>query len=135
MKEQRGLTLVEVLIAMAILAVGLVMILSGFGTNLKMAEHSRQLAIAVKLTQVEMEHLKNINFPPTNEDREYEFNKVKTISPDDTEFEVEIISEAETGCQDTYGNDLLKKITVNIYLTGETAPLFMLRIYMARNGI
>ena len=135
MKEQRGLTLIEVLIAMTIFALGVVIILSGFGSTLRVTRKSQQLTIATRLAQQEMEYLKNINFPPTTEDRESEFNKAKVVSPDNPEFEVEVISAAETGCEDAYGNDLLKKVMVNVYRAGESIPLVTLRTYMARNGI
>lgn len=134
-KRQNGVTLIELTIAMAIFVIGFLPLLMGFGIGLTRIKKAKDITLATQLAQAEEAYLKNINFPPTTNDRETEFNRSRSSSGNNNRYDIEVISEPETGCEDAYGNDLLKKTTINVYTRDGTQPLVTLKTYFARNGI
>jgi prepilin-type N-terminal cleavage/methylation domain-containing protein len=59
MRDQRGLTLAEVLIAIAVIAVGLTAIAMGFGIATTGAETGRQQTVALLLAEQRIEQLRS----------------------------------------------------------------------------
>ena len=134
-KRRNGVTLIELTIAMAIFVIGFLPLLMGFGVGLARIKKAKDVTIATQLSQAEVSYFKNINFPPTTNDRETEFNRARSSSGDNNRYDIEVISEPETGCEDAYGNDLLKKVTINVYARDGIQPLVTIKTYIARNGI
>lgn len=135
LKNERGMMLLEVLIAVVIFAFGFTILLVSFGNVVKATNQGADLSTAVTLAQNEMEKVKNIDFPPVYGDRTVDFNKVRFVSLDKPKFEIEVTTVGEVGYQDTYGNDLLNKVSIKIYRMSETSPVFVLNSYISRNGI
>lgn len=133
--RQRGVTLVELSIAIAIFVIGFLPLLMGFGVGLDRINKAKDITIANQLVRAEINYLKNINFPPTTNDRETEFNRTRSPSADNDKYDIEVISVPETGCEDAYGNDLVKKVTINVYKRDGTEPLVIFKTYISRNGI
>jgi len=59
MHDQRGFTLAEVLLAVAIIAIGLVAVTTGFGIATTGVETGRQQTVAVLLAEQRVEHLRS----------------------------------------------------------------------------
>jgi len=60
-KKEEGFTLVEVLIASAILAIALIPMLSVLNINLKWMTHTKDMRVAANLARLEMEKVKSLN--------------------------------------------------------------------------
>ena len=134
LKNDKGMTILEVLIAVVIFAFGFSILLVSFASILKVAKQGADLSIATNLARNEMEKVKNIDFPPVYGDRTADFNKVRFVSPDKPKFKIEVITVGEVGYQDVYGNDIVNKVSISVYKGSEFIPIFVLGTYITRNG-
>jgi type II secretory pathway pseudopilin PulG len=104
-KREEGLTYIEVLVTMVILAVVLIALLSCFLHGFNVLSRMRQMAIATQSIQEELELIRNMSF-----------NDILTM---DSSFTNESLSllEDSTGAvniEDSLGDDI-KKLTVSVF--------------------
>ena len=104
-KTEEGLTYIEVLVTMVILAVVLIALLSCFLHGFNVISRMKQMAIATQSIQEELELIRNMPF-----------NDILTL---DSSFTNESLSllEASTGAvnvEDSLGDDI-KKLTVSVF--------------------
>lgn len=104
-KREEGLTYIEVLVTMVILAVVLIALLSCFLHGFNVLSRMRQMAIATQSIQEELELIRNMSF-----------NDILTL---DSSFTNESLSllEDSTGAvnvEDSLGDDI-KKLTVSVF--------------------
>jgi type II secretory pathway pseudopilin PulG len=104
-KREEGLTYIEVLVTMVILAVVLIALLSCFLHGFNVLSRMKQMAIATQAIQEELELIRNMSF-----------NDILTM---DSSFTNESLSllEDSTGAvniEDSLGDDI-KKLTVSVF--------------------
>lgn len=104
-KREQGLTYIEVLVTMVILAVVLIALLSCFLHGFNVLSRMKQVAIATQGIQEELELIRNMSF-----------NDILTM---DSSFTNESLSLLEDGTgavnvEDSLGDDI-KKLTVSVF--------------------
>lgn len=104
-KREEGLTYIEVLVTMVILAVVLIALLSCFLHGFNVLSRMKQLAIATQAIQEELELIRNMSF-----------NDILTL---DSSFTNESLSllDGSTGAvnfEDSLGDDI-KKLTISVF--------------------
>jgi len=104
-KTEEGLTYIEVLVTMVILAVVLIALLSCFLHGFNVLSRMKQMAIATQAIQEELELVRNMSF-----------NNILTL---DSSFTNESLSllEDSTGAvnvEDSLGDDI-KKLTISVF--------------------
>ncbi|MCK4437327.1 type II secretion system protein [bacterium] len=136
-----GFTLLEMVIAMSIIAIVLAFSLMLMGDGMRKAVKANTIVTAAALAQYEIDRVKNIAFPPTTDDRQDEFNDTdQDPYPYDSDYRVEVLNDSyDAGgsgpISDTsYDATMIREITVNVYKTGSSDPLVTLTTYVARNG-
>ncbi|MCD6311402.1 MAG: prepilin-type N-terminal cleavage/methylation domain-containing protein [Elusimicrobia bacterium] len=111
-KKEDGFTLVEVLIASAILAIALIPLLSVLNINLRGMNSTKDMRIAANLARGELERVKSLNCKEEETESEtYE----KTVN--NVVWKIERSADSST---DPLG------IWIKIYKKGETKPAFTL---------
>ena len=78
-RENSGFTLLEMVIAMSIIAVVLAFSLMLMGDGMRRAVKANAIVTATALSQYEIDRVRNIAFPPTTDDRQDEFSKTKDV--------------------------------------------------------
>lgn len=126
---RRGLTLVEVLIALTLLVVVLLPIMVGFSQSLVATSDTAVTAAAASIARAALEELKGADFdalasaPPTPAD----------LRPGDSFFEVTVL--VVVARPDEPAGSGLKRAEVAVYRRGATSPVVTLSTYLTPFGI
>ena len=142
---RKGFSLLEMVIAIFIIAVVLAFSLAAMGRGMTVSAKSNDLTIATAIAEQEMARVKNIAFPPTTADRQSDFNDkgyplpVDAEPPYNNDFKVQVLNDSYdstmTLLSDTdYDNTMLRKITVNVYRKRDNVRLVAFTTYISRNG-
>jgi type II secretory pathway pseudopilin PulG len=103
-KREEGLTYIEVLVTMVILAVVLIALLSCFLHGFNVLSRMRQMAIATQSIQEELELIRNMSF-----------NDILTLDSSFTNESLSLLEDSSgvISLEDSLGDDI-KKLTVSI---------------------
>ena len=113
---ERGLTLIEILVALGILAAVAVVFLLGMSTSSKAVMVSQEAVAVDSLAKSQMEFIKS---QPYDDTIPIEYTKLADI-PDG--YDIEIVAARLDPGEDGFGNDDgLQEITVTVTHDGETA--------------
>ncbi|GEM_PF-5091362 len=138
MGNNKGLTLIEVLIATAILAVGLTSVLVVLNKSMNTMAVARQSAAALNLAREEIELIKNIKYPYPDDPSDDNANNntlSRTLSDIDRSGMKFDLTRTVTDTLDNAGNAIKKQIQVDIYPAGGTNPIITLRTFIVVDGI
>ena len=138
MGNNKGLTLIEVLIATAILAVGLTSVLVVLNKSMNTMAVARQSAAALNLAREEIELIKNIKYPyPDDPSDDNANNNIlsRTLSDIDRSGMKFDLTRTVTDTLDNAGNAIKKQIQVDIYPAGGTNPIITLRTFIVVDGV
>ena len=138
MSNNKGLTLIEVLIATAILAVGLTSVLVVLNKSMSTMAVARQSAAALNLAREEMELIKNIKYPyPEDPEDDNANNNIDTQpSLDVTRSGMKfVLTRTVEDTLDDAGNAMKKEIRVDICPAGGTNPIVTLRTFIVVDGV
>ena len=136
--NKKGFTLIEVLIATAILAVGLTSVLVVLNKSMSTMAVARQSAAAMNLAREEMELIKNIKYPYPDDPTDDNANNnilSRTLSDVDRSGMKFDLTRTVTNTLDNAGNAIKKEIQVDIYPAGGTNPIITLRTFIVVDGI
>lgn len=119
-RSQKGLSLVEVLIAMAILGVVAVVFLSSLATSSKATIIADERTNAESLSRSELEHIKNSAYDNINNPPQYSLDPDIDI-PDGYNIDIEAVrlDPEDDGIED---DDGIQKITVEVYRQDGPTP-------------
>jgi len=126
---RRGLTLVEVLIALTILAAALLPMIVGFSQALITTGNSTIAATATSIAQEKMEELKAKPFA----DLQSRGREPRDLNGGDSFFEVEVT--VDTVRPDDARHGGLKMAAVSVYRAGDDQAVVVLSSYFAPFGI
>ena len=103
-KREQGLTYIEVLVTMVILAVVLIALLSCFLHGFNVLSRMRQMAIATQSIQEELESIRNMSY-----------NDVLTLGTSFTNESLSLLDDSSgvISLEDSLGDDI-KKLTVSV---------------------
>ena len=138
MGNNKGLTLIEVLIATAILAVGLTSVLVVLNKSMNTMAVARQSAAALNLAREEIELIKNIKYPYPDDPSDDNANNntlSRTLSDIDRSGMKFDLTRTVTDTLDNAGNAIKKQIQVDIYPAGGTNPIITLRTFIVVDGV
>ena len=138
MGNNKGLTLIEVLIATAILAVGLTSVLVVLNKSMNTMAVARQSAAALNLAREEIELIKNIKYPYPDDPSDDNANNntlSRTLSDIDRSGMKFDLTRTVTDTLDNAGNAIKKQIQVDIYPAGGTNPIITLRTFIVMDGV
>ena len=122
-KDERGISLVEVLIALAILALVAVAFLSGLATASKALIIADERTTAESLAKSQMEYVKDCEYDDINNPPQYEIDPDLDI-PDG--YDIEITAERLDPKGDgTDNDDGIQKITLVVEHYGEAVFIFI----------
>ena len=125
----RGMTLVEVLVALIILSVVLLPIMLGFSQALIATSNSSITAAAASIAREKAEELKSKQF----EELDSQPRETRDLNPEDGFFEVAVT--IETVRPDDAAHSGLKKAEVSVYRAGGSAPVSGITTYFTPYGI
>ena len=142
MTSRRGLTLIELLVAMLIVGVALTGLISLFFFGFRTTEGAQDMGIAYNISRQELERVRNIGFlrlPPNwSRVQGYDFDTVSQSwreSPSaDPLFIATVIADPgvpPSGVDSTS----LRRVRVTVTVRGKTAPLVVTETYLTRGGI
>ena len=116
--SERGLTLIEILVAMSILAAVAVTFLAGMTISSRAVMISQNRVAVDSLAKSQIEHLKNWEYDATTNPPDYEAAKLTDL-PDgyDIDIDAERMDPDEDGFAD---DDGIQEITVTVTHDGET---------------
>ena len=151
--RNKGFTLLEMVIAIFIIAVVLAFSLIAMGKGMGLSAKSSDMAIATAIAEQEMARVKNIPFPPTTVDRPGDFSNrgdtdppvpltyFDAYPPYNNDFQVSVSNDSYDAAviptlllDANHDNTMLRKITINVYRKRDNAKLVTLYTYIARNG-
>ena len=153
--EKRGFSLLEMIIAISIIAVVIAFSLVAMGTGLQLTKKTEALILATSIAQYEIDYARNIPFPPTTNDRQSEFTSSPrdgTDPPDsgkwcdgdiicngtnykDLEFQVACIRYDKDGVSTSSDNEtMLRKIKVFVRRKSDEQIILTTSTYISRNG-
>ena len=130
-----GLTLVEILVALTLMAVVLLPVVIGLSQSLVATSNTSIAAVATSIAREKAEALKA-------ETRQSDFDFALLTSqpresadykPGDSYFEVDLV--VETVRPNDSSNAGLKKAAISVYRAGAEDPLMTLTTYLAPHGI
>ncbi len=127
--SQRGVTLVEVLIALTILAVILLPVVVAFRQSLTTTNEATLAAAASSVAREKIEELKIDAFDAL----QTQPREPRDLKPGDGFFEIAVA--VETIRPDDISHAGLKKLQVSVYRTGGAVPLAILTSYTTPFGI
>jgi len=127
--RQRGLTLVEVLIALVLLAVVLLPVIIGFAQALASTSDSAIAAAATSIARDKIEELKGMDFAAVA-DQERE---TRHLNAGDGFFEVAVT--VETVRPDDAAHSGLKRVAVTVYRAGGNDPAAVVTTYLTPFGV
>jgi len=125
-KTEEGLTYIEVLVTMVILAVVLIALLSCFLHGFNVISRTRQMAIATQSIQKELELIRNMSF-----------NDVLTLDSSFTNENLSLLEDSSgiISLEDSLGDDI-KKLTVSALWSYHGRQMRKdVVTYITRNGI
>lgn len=112
-KNEKGLTLVEVLVALAILGLVGVIFLSGLGTSFVTTTVNQERIDAEGLAKSQMEYVKSQDYDDVHNPPQYAVIAAGSIPPG---YFIAVIAQRLDPLNDGTGNDDgIQKITVNVY--------------------
>jgi prepilin-type N-terminal cleavage/methylation domain-containing protein len=127
--RQSGLTLVEVLIALVVLAVVLLPVMLGFTQALATTSESSISAAATSIVRDKVEELKRMDYSVlTSQPRE-----ARDLRPGDGFFEVAVTVEVRR--PDDAAQAGLKEAVLSVYRTGSSDPVATVDTYFTPHGI
>ena len=138
MGNNKGLTLIEVLIATAILAVGLTSVLVVLNKSMSTMATARQSAAALNLAREEMELIKNIEYPYPDDPIDDNANNnilSRTLSDVDRSGMKFNLIRTVTDTFDNAGNAIKKEIQIDVCPAGGTNPIITLRTFIVMDGV
>lgn len=127
--QERGLTIVEVLVALIILSVVLLPIVLGFSQALIATSNSSITAAASSIAREKAEELKARQF----EELDSQPREPRDLNPEDGFFEVAVT--IETVRPDDAAHSGLKKADVSVYRAGGSDPVAGITTYFTPYGI
>jgi prepilin-type N-terminal cleavage/methylation domain-containing protein len=127
--RERGLTLVEVLIALTLLVVVLLPVMVAFSQALITTSQSSISAAATSIAREKVEEFKAIGF----DDLADQTRQPRDLRPGDSFFEV--AATVEIRRPDGPLQEGMKEAQVTVYRTGSSHPLMTVCTYFVRNGI
>jgi prepilin-type N-terminal cleavage/methylation domain-containing protein len=125
---QHGLTLVEVLIALALLAVVLLPIVIGLSQALATTSEATITAAAASIARDKVEELKGIEFGSVGD----QVRETHDLKPGDGYFEVAVAVSSVRADNDAHVG--LKNAVVTVYRAGSPRPLTVLSTYLTPFG-
>ena len=136
-RENSGFSLLEMLIAMSMIAIVLAFSLMLMGDGLRKAVKANAVVTASALAQYEIDYAKNIAFPPTTVERAFKNYDTNDDAVDDdgeyqacsynSSYEVWVLSAVDT-------SENIYTITVKVRDADTDALLTELQTYISRNG-
>ena len=123
--QHRGMSLVEVLVALVLLAVALLPVVVGFSQALVATSDSSIAAVAASIAREKMEEMKSVDFDLLDSQP----REPRDLRAGNSFFEVASQVEAHTSVPD------LKKVAVVVYRYGGTRPIVTVTTYVARAGV
>jgi len=123
--QQEGMSLVEVLVALVLLAVALLPVVVGFSQALVATSDSSIAAVAASIAREKMEEMKSIDFDLLDSQP----REPRDLRAGDSFFEVASQVEVHTSVPD------LKEVAVIVYRQGGARPIATVTTYVARAGI
>jgi len=124
-----GLTLVEVLIALTVLAVVLLPVMIGFSQALITTSQSSITTAASSIARARVEDLKAVGYDNTIS----QGRAAASLKPGDSYFEVQTdVTEIEPNDSSLGG---LKMVVVTVYQAGSQSPLVTLTTYITPSGV
>ncbi len=127
--QQRGLTIIEVLVALIILSVVLLPIVLGFSQALIATSNSSITSAASSIAREKAEELKSKQF----EELDTQPREPRDLNPGDGFFEVAVT--IETVRPDDAAHSGLKKADVSVYRAGGSDPVAGITTYFTPYGI
>jgi type II secretory pathway pseudopilin PulG len=128
--SEGGLTLIEILVAMGILAAVAVTFLVGMETSARAVMISQNRVAVDSLAKSQMEHLKSWEYDATSDPPDYEAAKLTGLP---TGYDIDIDAERMDPDEDGFDDDDgIQEITVTVTHNGETA--FTLFGYKVNQG-
>jgi len=128
-RRSRGLTLVEVLIALVVVAVALLPVMFGFSHALMAANQSTIVSAASSIARQKVEELK----AKTYGEIITEELSPRDLRPGDSFFQVEVTVEEVR--PDGPAHEGLKETVIAVYRTGGAEPVVSITTYFAPLGI
>ena len=128
-KRQDGMTLLETLVALAIMGAVAVTFLTGLAMSSKAAMISHERVAAESLAQSQTEYIKMLAYDATDNPPEYEIDPSLMIPAG---YSVQVSAERVDIDPDNSGDDGLQKITVSISRDGRS--LFTVISYKRNDG-
>jgi type II secretory pathway pseudopilin PulG len=125
-KREEGLTYIEVLVTMVILAVVLIALLSCFLHGFNVLSRMKQVAIATQAIQEELELIRNTSF-----------NNILTLGSSFTNESLSLLegSSGVINLEDSLG-DSIKKLTVSVFWSYRNRPMRKdVVTYITKKGI
>lgn len=117
MGKQKGLTLVEVLIAVVVLAIIASGIFTALHVSLKTTGVANERTTAESLTRTELEYIKNCDYDDTNNPPVYGLDPTMTIPP---LFSMDVTAERLDPSGNGTGDDEgIQKVTVGVSYEGD----------------
>lgn len=123
--QQEGMSLVEVLVALVLLAVALLPVVVGFSQALVSTSDASIAAVAASIAREKMEEMKSIDFDLLDSQP----RAPRDLRAGDAFFEVTSEVELHTSVPD------LKKVAVVVYRNGSARPIATVTTYVARAGV
>jgi Tfp pilus assembly protein PilV len=134
-RQSSGLTLVEILVALTLMAVVLLPVVIGLSQSLVATSNASIAAVATSIAREKAEALKADMRAP-----DFDFSALTSqprepadYKPGDSFFEVDVV--VETVRPDDSSNAGLKKAAISVYRAGADAPLMTLTTYVAPYGV
>jgi len=134
-RTNKGFTLVEVLVALTLMAMVLLPVMMGLSQALVSTSASTMVAAATSVAREKMEELKNEIREPTGgfEAVVSQPREPADLSPGDSFFEVEVT--VETSRPQDAANSGMKTAVVTVYRNGGERPVTVLTTYLVSAGI
>ena len=117
-RDERGMTLIETLVAVAILGAVGVVFLSGLAASSKAVMVSQERVAAESLAKSQMEYVKSSTYDDVNNPPVYGVDPNLPI-PDG--YSISVSAERKDPAEDGPGDDGLQEITVTVDREGDTA--------------
>jgi prepilin-type N-terminal cleavage/methylation domain-containing protein len=131
---KRGLTLIEVLIALTLLAVILLPVMAGFSQALITTSRSSITAVAISIAREKVEELKSQAMAGEWEQIATQEEQPRDFKPGDGFFRVKVDVDTIVA-NDPLTDCGLKRSVVSVYQTGSQGPAVTLTTYFTPSGV
>jgi prepilin-type N-terminal cleavage/methylation domain-containing protein len=129
-RARRGLTLVEVLIALAVMMVFVLPVVIGLSQALSVTSQSSTAVVASSTARQTIENLKAVGYANIQSSAT---RSTADLRPGDHYFEIETVVVEEQ--PNTAKLDGLKRVEVSVYQAGSQTPLVVLFTYFTPVGV